>query len=127
MDENKKNRIHWLTIRLSDEELKIVTKHFSTTTSKKISTYARNILLKKPVAVIYRNQTADEVLAELVLLKKELNAIGNNFNQTVKKLHIADDISSMKSIVASQEILQSQMLKKTEEIFQAITQLSRKW
>lgn len=127
MNNNKKNRKHWLTIRLNDDELNTLTKYFSSTTSKKVSTYARNVLLKKPVAIKYRNQTADEVLAELVLLKKELNAIGNNFNQAVKKLHTTDDHATMKSIIASQETVQQKMLAMTEDIFQVITQLSRKW
>ena len=33
----------------------------------------------------------DDLMTELILLKNELSAIGNNFNQAVKRLHTMDD------------------------------------
>jgi ribosome biogenesis protein Nip4 len=32
----------------------------------------------------------------MILLRNELNSIGNNFNQSVKKLHTLDEISEIK-------------------------------
>jgi transcriptional regulator of NAD metabolism len=45
----------------------------------------------------YRNQSADEFLAEMIQLKHELNAIGNNFNQAVHKLHTLDHTADIKA------------------------------
>lgn len=42
--------------------------------------------VRKSVAAFRRGHTAD-VAAELVRLRQELNAIGNNLNQATKRLH----------------------------------------
>jgi hypothetical protein len=42
-----------------------------------------------------RNQSLDEFMAEMVLLRKELNAIGVNFNQAVHRLHTLDHLPQM--------------------------------
>lgn len=127
MSESKNIRDNWLNIRISKDESKIINDHFKSTTSWQLSSYARNVLLKKPAVVKYRNTTADEVLAELILLRKELNAIGNNFNQAVKKLHIIKDIPEMKVWIILHENMHRSFLKKTEEISEAVLKLSRKW
>jgi hypothetical protein len=127
MNENKNVRDNWLNIRISKDELKTINDHFKSTTSPQLSSYARNVLLKKPVVVKYRNTTADDVLAELILLRKELNAIGNNFNQAVKKLHIIKDIPEMNVWIILHENMHRSFLKKTDEINEAILNLSRKW
>ncbi|WP_206683265.1 plasmid mobilization protein, partial [Escherichia coli] len=62
------------------------------TTEKDTSSYLRKVALQKPVTVKYRNESADDFLLDMLNLKKELNAIGNNFNQAVHKLHILDKI-----------------------------------
>jgi len=127
MNEKKDIRDKWLNIRLSKDELKTITDHFKSTTSRQLSSYSRNVLLKKPVVVKYRNATADEVLAELILLRKELNAIGNNFNQAVRKLHIIKDIPEMKVWIILHENMHRSFIKKTDEINEAVLNLSRKW
>ncbi len=38
---------------------------------------------------MYRDKSMDEVLEELILLRKELNSIGNNLNQTVRNINAA--------------------------------------
>ena len=57
---------------------------------KDLSSYIRKVSLKEPVVIKYRNASADDFLECILQLKKELNAIGNNFNQAVKKLHVLE-------------------------------------
>src|ERR1700735_3446542 len=88
MNENKKNRNHRIIFRVNDEELKIIDGLYKSSTFHYLGSYARSVLLKKPVTIKYRNQSADEILSAIILLKKEINHIGNNINQAVKKLHM---------------------------------------
>src|SRR5687768_6878392 len=97
MKEKSKLRNQWLTIRVSLEEYNKIEKISNTTTSQSISEYARAVLLKKPVIVKYRNVSLDEILSEMIRLKNELNAIGNNYNQAVHKLHKLDKIPEIKT------------------------------
>ena len=39
----------------------------------------------------------DDFLADMLALKKELNAVGNNFNQSVHKLHMLDHLPEFRA------------------------------
>ena len=78
------------------QRIRYNTGYFSKTTCRKLSEYARNVLLQKPVIIKFRNQSADDFLDEMILLKNELNAIGNNYNQSVKRLHTLEKYSGSK-------------------------------
>lgn len=87
-DENK-DVPKWLTLRLKPEEYKAINKQFKKTMFRKMSEYTRSVLLEKPVTVKYRDQSMDDILEELILLRRELNAIGNNLNQAVRNINTA--------------------------------------
>jgi hypothetical protein len=89
MTKKDNNPPKWLTLRLKPEEYKSINTRFKKTMFRKMSEYTRSVLLNKPVTVIYRDESMDEVLEELILLRKELNAIGNNLNQAVRNINSA--------------------------------------
>ena len=70
MKVNKQIRCKWLTVRLSEAEEQKLIKYCSSTTCSNLSEYARDVLLKTPVTILYRNQSADLFLAEMLQLKK---------------------------------------------------------
>jgi hypothetical protein len=127
MKGEKKLRSKWLTIRLDEDEEKKINCFYGRTTSRSLSEYARDVLLKEPVTILYRNQTADDFLAEMILLKKELNAIGNNFNQAVHKLHTLDHDSQIKAWAIVNEVSKKQFMKKVEEIREKMNQIYEQW
>ena len=127
MKESKKLRTKWLTIRLSEDEEEKLNRFCSRTTSNSLSEYARAVLLKEPVIVLHRNQSADEFLAEMILLKNELNAIGKNFNQVVHKLHILDHDPQIKAWAILNEASKKTFMKKVEEIEAKLSQIYELW
>ena len=94
---------------------------------KNASDYARRILLQKPVLVKYRNQSAEEILSAMIRLKNELNAIGNNFNQAVHKLHTLDKITEIKFWLLHSEPLKKELMQKAEEIRIRMIQIYQQW
>jgi hypothetical protein len=127
MKEAKSIRSKWLTIRLSEDEEKILNRFFQKTTSGSLSEYSRDVLLHEPITVLHRNQSADEFLAEMIQLKNELNAIGNNFNQVVKKLHTLDHIPEFKTWVLLNESTRNTFFKKVDEIKEKLNQIYLQW
>ena len=127
MKETKKIRSKWLNIRLDEDEEKKINRLYSRTTSSSLSEYARDVLLKEPVTILYRSQTEDDFLAEMILLKKELNAIGNNFNQAVHRLHMLDQVSDIKSWIILNERSNEIFMKKIEEIKEKMNQIYEQW
>ncbi len=51
-----------------------------------------------------RNKSLDDFMAEMIVLRKQLNAIGNNQNQAVKKLHTLHQIPEFRNWIIACEI-----------------------
>lgn len=117
----------WISFRVKSEEYQKIHGLFSKTTHRKLSEYARNVLLQKPVTFKVRNESADQFLHEMIGLKKELNAIGNNYNQAVKKLHTLNHINEVKGWLNSHEVLHHNFLLLTDRIFQKLNKIHQQW
>ncbi|WET03945.1 plasmid mobilization relaxosome protein MobC [Flavobacterium sp. YJ01] len=127
MKEEKKNRTRWLHLRLSEQEYKTFQKYFEESVCPKLSDFARQNLLGKPIVLKYRNTSLDDLMTELIKLRNELNSIGNNFNQSVKKLHSLSQISELKLWILSSEKEKKMLFNSIEEIKNLIRNLAEKW
>jgi len=128
MSEKKKEvREQWIHVRLNKSEYTIISTQWKETTEQSLSEYARRILLKKPVIVLHRNASADDILLEMMRLKNELHAIGNNYNQAVHRLHTLDTIPQFMAWVLANEKLKQSFLEKTEEISLRMHQIYEQW
>lgn len=127
MKEQNNNRTKWLHLRLSPDEHQKIVKEFSKSTCRKLSDYARKNLLQKPIVNTYRNQSLDDFMAEMIRLRGELNAIGNNFNQAVKKLHTLNQITDFKHWLINYELEKKILFNKVDEIKKQIQKFSEAW
>ena len=127
MSEKKQKRTKWVHVRLTPDEYKKIDDRFSATTCRKISDYARKLLLQKPVTIYTRNESLDDFMTEMILLRNELNALGNNYNQVVKKMHTLEHLHEFKSWVLLNEQQQQRLLLKVGEIKEKINSISDKW
>lgn len=127
MSETNDKRVKWLHLRLSDNEHKKLCDKFSKSTCRKLSDYARKVLLGKPVTIKQRNQSLDDFMAEMIGLRNELNAIGNNYNQLVKRLHTLKDFSEIKNWLLLHESARKILLNKVDEIKSKINSIDDKW
>ncbi len=123
MNEQTINAKKWVTIRVKPEEYLAIYKLFKATTNKKLSQYVRKVLLQKPVVIHYRDASSDEILSALNRLSRELSAIGNNFNQTVHKLHTLDHAPEIKVWAELTESGRQNLLKKVDEIRQSLNEI----
>lgn len=122
-----KTKNKWLHIRLSEEEYKKIYNSFSNSTCRKLSEFARTRLLEKPLTVLYRNQSLDDFMAEMIRLRKELNAVGNNFNQSVKKLHTMSHVAEVKAWIKVHETERDALQVTVEKIHSSIKKISEIW
>ncbi|KVV16227.1 mobilization protein [Flavobacterium sp. TAB 87] len=127
MEKENKNRTRWLHLRLTTAEYEILQKQFSKSTCRKLSEYARKNLLQKPLVLKYRNESLDELMGELILTRKHLNAVGNNFNQAVKKLHTLNQIPEFKHWITVYELEKKVVYTAIDSIKKNIENLSQKW
>ena len=121
------NRNKWLHVRLSPIEYKKVHAGFASSTKQKISSYARDILLNKPVTVYTRSKSIYDFITEMILLRNELTAIGNNINQAVKKMHSADGDAELKFWGQQIEKIKQSLFSKINEINLKIGTIYDQW
>ena len=126
-DKEKVGRHLILNVSLNAPEKKQLQKLQQLSTEKTMSNYVRKVALQKPVIVNYRNQSADDFLKDMLDLTKQLNGVGNNFNQAVHKLHTLDRIPEFRNWIQEQQTLHKQVVKSIEAIRSHMNQLYEQW
>ena len=116
-----------VVVRMNTSEFEQLEKNQKQTTERDISSYLRSVSLKQPVTVKYRNQSADDFLKQMLELKKELNGIGNNFNQAVHKLHLLDKIPEFRVWINQYDSLHQAFLFKIDEIEIRMNKVYEQW
>lgn len=127
MNDNKNIKNKWLHLRLSEEEYQQLQKAFKKTTERKLSRYARNILLGKPMIAAYHNKSLDELMPMLAKVTKSIGAISNNYNQAVHKLHTLDHTTQVQNWTAAYENGAAPMLETMEETRALIEKITVQW
>lgn len=117
----------WLHVRLSNDEYRALSKHFEASTCRKLSDYVRIKLADKPIIKSYRDRSLDDFMTEMILLRTELNRLGNNYNQAVKKLHTLSSIADFKIWIMTFDIEKHVLLNKIEEIKNSIQKFAERW
>jgi hypothetical protein len=127
MTDQKINRCKLLQVRLTPAEQEKINNTFSKSTCRKLSDYVRKKLFDKPIAIYQRNQSLDDFMTEMMALRNELNAIGNNYNQVVKRLHSLQHFEEVKTWLLLNESTKQILLNKVEEIKLKISKINDQW
>jgi hypothetical protein len=127
MEAKNSNRCRIIGLRLTLKEYEQIEKKWKASTCRKLSDYVRRHLFEKTVVTTYRNQSLDDYMAEMMRLRNELNGIGNNFNQAVKRLHTLHQIAEFRSWLITYELERQTLLNKVDEIKNHIQKMGEKW
>ena len=127
MKKKDPNRTRIIGLRLTPEEYSKIEKRWKASTCRKLSDYIRRHLFDKPIAITYRNRSMDELMGELAKVRDELNRIGSNFNQAVKRLHTLDQIAEFKPWLIAYDVEKKTFFNKVDEIKKHILKIAEKW
>lgn len=127
MKEEKSNRTRIIGLRLTPREYASIEAKWKASTCRKLSDYVRRSLFEKPVVTTYRNKSQDDTMAELTRLRNELNALGNNFNQAVRRLHTLQQIPEFKAWVVTYELERRTLQNKLDEVRNNIKKMVEIW
>lgn len=103
MKKEKSNRTRLVGVRLTPDEYLRLEVKCRRTTCRKLSEFVRLLIFHRPVTVIERNGSFDDAIQELTRLRKGLTELGNNFNQSVKRLHSINQIAEFRDWIAGYE------------------------
>lgn len=123
----KENRNKRITIRFTDAEYQRLQKLYRKSTCSQLVAYCRKVLDAKPVTLFYRNKSLDDFMVELIKIRKDFNAVGNNFNQIVKKINSVKDQSLTEVWLPYAKTLQLELIERMKNIQEKIKQVSEKW
>lgn len=127
MKKKKTNRTCMVHLRLTGEEYQKLQQQFQRTTCRKFSQYLRYCLLEQPVVTTYRNTSLDDFIEEFSMLREELNRIGTNYNQVVKKLHGLKRIEEIKPWLMAYQKDKEILLKAIASIERYLYKASKSW
>jgi hypothetical protein len=121
---NRKKRIY---LRLTDKEFTNLENRFKTTTCQNLSDYVRRCLFDKPITMVTRDAATDDLIVEMSQLNYELNAIGSNFNQLVKKVNSTPQFTGANSLFLLVENQKKILVSKIDEVKEQIQKMAEKW
>lgn len=116
MVRGKERRVKGLNLRLTQKEYDLLREWVKGSTCRKSSVFVRNVLFRKPFQVLYRSKSTDEFLSVALKLKNELNNIGNNFNQAIKRLHTMQSKTELAGWIINMKLERRLTPQKTDEI-----------
>ncbi|WP_297334582.1 plasmid mobilization relaxosome protein MobC [Flavobacterium sp.] len=121
---NRKRRIY---VRLTDKEFITLESRCKNTTCRSINDYVRHCLFSKPITTITRDASSDEAITQISHLNHELNTIGSNFNQLVRKVNAASQAADIKGLLLLFDSQRKAMFSKINEVKEQLQKLAEKW
>ena len=116
-----------LLTRFKQSEYDLINNRFKKTRFRKLSEYVRSVLLDKPVTVFYRDRAMDDLLEEMVCLRQELNAIGNNLNQAMRSINSAHGQADSRLWLSLISTVNSKLEPSVREIRERMNQFAEIW
>ena len=127
MASENKNLSRRITFRLTPEEYAALQGLFKASTSRKLSNYIHDVVLKEPVYIKTRNLSIDNFLVEIATLRREFKAVGFNFNQVVHKLHTLQEIPEFRAWMLINEKHKELLFSKIKAIQDRINETYDLW
>jgi hypothetical protein len=127
MSKEIQNRTCHIRLRLTPREYDLITARWRQTTSNDLSEYLRKVMFGKPVTVRHRNQSLDDLMATLILLRGELNVIVHNYNQVVKQLHQLRGIEPIANWLRQHDGAWETINQKITDIKATISHIDDQW
>jgi hypothetical protein len=88
----------FLSIRLSTEEYAEVYQHLQQSTCRSLTEYVKKVLTSKPVTVKVRDQSREEILQQLTLIKSRLETIVDK-SAPADAEHLLREVADIKSYI----------------------------
>lgn len=115
------------SVRVSDRYYKRLEEIKKNSNCQYIGEVARRILYREEIVWYHKDASMDSTVAELTLIRKELNAIGININQITRHFHSAD-IPNQKIFHALKIVDEYKKVgQKLEKVMNVTSEITKKW
>lgn len=127
MGRKNEGRVHMVHFALTKDEYNLLENGWKKSIIITFSEYIRRVLFEKPITFYTRNQSLDELVTELILLRRELNAIRKASEEAVLRLHMQDHLPEIRRWLEEFGHDQVRLISNVEEIKTNINSVSALW
>lgn len=127
MRKNYTRNIRCLYVGLKLEEYAKIELQYKASTCRNKSEYIRNLIYNRPIKILYRNQSLDYLIEEMVVLNNEINAIKSELSTSLEILHLHKDSPEFKKSLQDLELCMGNLYKKMDEVKNQIEKMTHKW
>jgi hypothetical protein len=94
---------------------------------RNMSELLRDIVCNKPITVYTKDGNLGFIMEELTKIRKELNAIGNNFNQVTRHINSLPENTGKSILIVQASEIFREVDAQVKLLYPIITQLAKKW
>jgi hypothetical protein len=92
-----------------------------------IGELVRKIVTKEKITFFVKDVSMEELTAELIRIRKEINAMGRNINQLTEAYHTTNAFEEKDSHVVKAVECHQRIADKISEVWKRVTEMSAKW
>ena len=92
-----------------------------------IGELVRKIVTNEKVTFFVKDVSMEEPTAELIRIRKEINAIGRNINQLTEAYHASVAIQEKDAQVVRAVVLHQQVSSELKEVWKHVIEMTTKW
>lgn len=123
----KEKYTHLVGVRISERFYNRLEEIRKNSNCQYVSEVARRILYREEIIWYHKDATMDSTVAELALIRKELNSIGININQITRHFHSAD--TPNQKIFQALKIVEEykKVGQKLDRVMDVTSEITKKW
>jgi len=121
------NYTHIIRTRVTEKTYRKLEAMVGNSNCHSIGEVARKILSRDRIVTYTQDNTLDNFMEQLILLRRELNAIGNNINQVTHQVHLAQNPDQKDATIAGMLPQLKIVEGRLTEAVNLIQQLGQKW
>jgi hypothetical protein len=119
--------IYDIKTRVSREHFERLNKMLSQSRYRTMSELLRDIICKRPITIYTKDDSLNIVMSELVRIRKEINAVGNNINQLTRQVNgLSSEVGKSPLIIQAAGLFK-ETGRSIEPLLPIISQLANKW
>lgn len=127
MRKNHPSNIRCIYVGFKLEEYAKIELQYKASTCRNKSEYIRNLIYNRPITILNRNQSLDDLIEEITILNNEINTIKNELSKTLEILCIDKNSSAFNQKIQEIGLKIANLHQIMDQIKNQIIKITDKW
>lgn len=127
MRKNNPSNIRCIYVGLKLEEYAKIELQYKASTCRNKSEYIRNLIYNRPITILYRNQSLDDLIEEITILNNEINTIKNELSKNLEIMYKHKNSSEYNQKIQEIELKIAKLHQIIDQVKNQIIKITDKW